>query len=468
MKLENLNKFPDNFLWGASTSAFQVEGAYLEDGKGLSSVDTRKVPEGITDTKVASDHYHKYKEDVALMAELGLKSYRFSISWPRIYPDTSGKVNEDGLKFYDDLINELLKYNIEPLVTIYHFDVPKALTDEFGGWASRKCIDYYVEYARTLFKHFGDRVNKWSTINEQLMDMFNPDFSGTRGVEGEGSMKLTYQISHHMSLAEKKAMAACHEMLPNAKIGPVNCFQVVYPATSKPEDTLAALDAEELLSYMLLDVCVKGEYPKYVWNYLEERGIAPEILEGDEEILKSAKPDFIGLNYYFSLCVEAPNPNGKDEKLPPFWKYDKFDVVDNKFFKTSEWMVHGTDPVGLRLSLRKIHNRYNLPIIITENGYAQSEVLEEGDIVNDDYRINYIGEHLKQCELAISEGVELLGYCPWSFIDILSGRQGFSKRYGLVYVNRDEHDLKDLRRIKKKSFHWYKDVIKTNGKSLYK
>lgn len=219
---------------------------------------------------------------------------------------------------------------------------------------------------------------------------------------------------------------------------------------------------------MLLDVSVKGEYPKFVWNYLEERGIAPEMLEGDEEILKSAKPDFIGLNYYFSLCVEAPNPNGKDEKLPPFWKYDKFDVVDNKFFKTSEWMVHGTDPVGLRLSLRKIHNRYNLPIIITENGYAQSEVLEEGDIVNDDYRINYIGEHLKQCELAISEGVELLGYCPWSFIDILSGRQGFSKRYGLVYVNRDEHDLKDLRRIKKKSFHWYKDVIKTNGKSLYK
>lgn len=467
MKLENLNKFPDNFLWGASTSAFQVEGAYLEDGKGLSSVDTRKIPEGITDTKVASDHYHRYKEDVALMAELGLKSYRFSISWPRIYPDASGKVNEAGLKFYDDLINELIEYNIEPLITIYHFDVPKALTDEFGGFASRKCIDYYVEYAKTLFKHFGDRVNKWITINEQLMDMFNPDFSGTRGVDGEGSMKLTYQISHHMSLAEKKVMAACHKMLPNAKIGPVNCFQVVYPATSKPEDVVAAFDAEEILSYMLLDVSVKGEYPKYVWNYLEERGIAPEMLEGDEEILKSTKPDFIGLNYYFSLCVEARNSKDKNENLPPFWKYDKFDVVDNKFFRSSEWMIHGTDPVGLRLILRKIYTRYNLPIIITENGYAQSEVLEEGDIVNDDYRINYIREHLKQCKLAISEGVELLGYCPWSFIDILSGRQGFSKRYGLVYVNRDEHDLKDLRRIKKKSFHWYKNVIKTNGKSLY-
>lgn len=468
MNLKELGNFPENFLWGASTSAFQVEGAYLEDGKGLSSVDTRKVPEGITDTKVASDHYHRYKEDVGLMAELGLKAYRFSISWSRIYPDSSGKVNEAGIKFYDDLINELIKYNIEPIVTIYHFDVPQALTDEFGGWASRKCIDYYVNYATTLFEHFGDRVNKWITINEQLMDMFNPDFSGTRGVKTENSLRLAYQISHNMSLAEKKVIAKCHEMIPSAKIGPVCCFQVVYPATSNPEDVAAALDAEEILSYMLLDVSVKGEYPKFVWEYLEERGIAPEMLEGDAEILKSAKPDFIGCNYYFSICVKAPDPNGINEKLPPFFKSDKFDVIDNEFLKSSEWMSFGTDPVGLRLTLRKIYSRYNLPIIITENGYAESESLEDGDIINDDYRIRYIREHLKQCERAISEGIELIGYCPWSFIDILSGRQGFSKRYGLVYVNRTENDLKDLRRIKKKSFYWYKDVIKTNGETLNK
>ncbi|ERK29797.1 glycoside hydrolase family 1 protein [Clostridium intestinale] len=468
MKVEKSNKFPENFLWGASTSAFQVEGAYLEDGKGLSSVDIRKVPKGITNTEVASDHYHRYKEDVALMNELGLKAYRFSISWSRIYPDASGKVNEEGLKFYDNLINELIKNKIEPIVTIYHFDVPKALTDEFGAWTNRKCIDFYVEYAKTLFRHFGDRVNKWITINEQLMDIFNPDFSGTRGIESENPLKLTYQISHHMSLAEKKVIKACHEILPNSMIGPVSAFQVVYPATTKPEDIVAALDAEEILSYMLLDVSVKGEYSEFAWNYLKERGIEPVMEPGDTEILKSAKPDFIGFNYYASQCAEAYNLDKINEKTAPFFKSDKFKIVENKFLEKSDWMIFGTDPVGLRISLRKLHNRYNLPLIITENGYAESEILEEGDIVNDNYRISYIKEHLKQCELAISEGVELLGYCPWSFIDILSGRQGFSKRYGLVYVNRTEDDLKDLRRIKKKSFYWYKEVIKTNGEILDK
>jgi len=460
------SSFPDNFLWGASTSAFQVEGGYLEDGKGLSSVDVRKVLKGITDTKIASDHYHKYKEDVALMAELGLKAYRFSISWSRIYPDASGKVNKAGLKFYDNLINELIAHNIEPVVTIYHFDVPDALTKEFGAWANRKCIDYYVKYAETLFKHFGDRVKTWVTINEQLMDMYNPDFSGTRGVKTDNELKLSYQISYNMSIAEKKAIKLCHEIIPDAKIGPVCCFQLAYPKTSLPEDSVAAINAEQLLSYMLLDICVKGEYPKYVWNYLVERNIQPEILEGDKEILKSSKPDFIGCNYYFSICVKAPGKE-KNENLPPFFKSDAFEVVDNDNLKTSEWMVFGTDPVGLRLTLRKIYDRYNLPILITENGYAESDVLEEGDVINDDYRINYIKSHLMQCKKAIDEGVDLMGYCPWSFIDVLSGRQGFSKRYGLVYVDRTDDDLKNLRRIKKKSFYWYNSVIKTNGMSIY-
>lgn len=233
-----------------------------------------------------------------------------------------------------------------------------------------------------------------------------------------------------------------------------------------PEDSVAAINAEQLLSYMLLDICVKGEYPKYVWNYLVERNIQPEVIEGDKEILKSSKPDFIGCNYYFSICVKAPGKE-KNENLPPFFKSDAFEVVDNDNLKTSEWMVFGTDPVGLRLTLRKIYDRYNLPILITENGYAESDVLEEGDVINDDYRINYIKSHLMQCKKAIDEGVDLMGYCPWSFIDVLSGRQGFSKRYGLVYVNRTDDDLKNLRRIKKKSFYWYNNVIKTNGISIY-
>ena len=463
MQLKNLNSFPENFLWGASTSAFQVEGAYLEDGKGLSTVDTRKIPQGLANTSVASDHYNKYIEDIKLMAELGLKSYRFSISWSRIYPDASGRVNEKGIDFYNKIINELIANDIEPLVTIYHFDLPQALVDEFGGWTNRKCIDYYEQYARTLFENFGDRVKKWITINEQLIVMFASDMNGIYEKNSEKSMKLSYQMSHHMSLAEKKAMLACKELIPDAMIGPVTAFQMVYPETSKPEDMLAALDAEELLSYRLLDVSVKGEYPKATWRYLVEKGWQPEIQEGDLELLKSIRPDFIGVNYYFSLCVKAPTAGGFEKEMIPFFKSDCFDVVKNENLKISEWMIYGTDPIGLRIALRRIYDRYGLPIMITENGLAYSDVLEDGDLINDDYRINYLKEHIEQCKIAINEGVELIGYSPWTFIDALSGRQGFSKRYGLVYVNRDDNDAKDLRRIKKKSYYWYKNVIVNNG-----
>lgn len=465
MKINNINEFPKKFLWGAATSAFQIEGAYLEDGKTLTTVDVRKVPHGITDTKVASDHYHHYIEDVKLMAELGLKAYRFSISWARIYPDTSGVVNQKGIEFYNNLINELIKYEIEPIVTIYHFDLPQYLVDEYGGWIGRQTIDAYEQYAITLFDCFGDRVKYWITINEQLVVMNAKLINGINEEDPLKYDKLKYQMSHNMCIAEKKAIRACKRMLPNAKIGPVSAFQMVYPATSKPEDILAAHDCEELLSYMLLDVCARGEYPKSTWNYLVDKNIAPKFEEGDAEILKAYMPDFIGFNYYNTLCVREGQKE-INRNLPPFFISENFDVVDNQYLKKTEWMASGTDPLGLRMALRRLHDRYQLPLLITENGFAGSDKLEDNDTINDDYRIHYIKEHLEQCRLGINEGVDLLGYCPWTFIDALSSHQGFSKRYGLVYINRDEQDLKDLKRIKKKSFYWYKEVIKTNGNSI--
>lgn len=453
------------FLWGASTSAFQIEGAYLENGKGLSTVDTRSVPEGITDTKIASDHYHNYKEDIKLMKELGLSTYRFSISWPRIFPDLTGKANEKGIKFYNDLINELIKNEIEPLVTIYHFDLPQVLVDEFGGWLSRKAIDYYEKYATTLFENFGDRVKKWISINEQLMVMYSKDFNGIRNLGGNDYLKATYQMSYHMTLAEKKVMKVCKDIIPDAIIGPSYPFQVIHPHTVSPEDINAAFDAEEILNFYLLDLCVRGSISNLNLNYLKEMDVFPSMEDSDNEILNLSKPDFIGVNYYFPLSAEILKGE-IDKTLPPFWQSPRFNIKNSQVLPTSEWMPHGVDPVSLRLALKKIESRYGLPTMITENGMAYSDILDEENKINDDYRIDYIRTHLKECQKAIEEGVNLMGYSPWSFLDSLSGRQGFSKRYGLVYVNRTENDLKDLKRVPKKSFYWYKDVIKTNGNRL--
>lgn len=455
----------EGFLWSASTSAFQIEGAYLENGKGLSTVDTRNVPEGITDTKIASDHYHNYKEDIKLMKELGLNTYRFSISWPRIFPDLTGEANEKGIKFYNDLINELIKNGIEPLVTIYHFDLPQVLVDEFDGWLNRETINYYEKYAITLFESFGDRVKKWISINEQLMVMYSKDFNGIRNVDGDEYLKAAYQMSYHMTLAEKKVMKACKKIIPDAIIGPSYPFQVIHPYSVNTEDIIAAFDTEEILNYYLLDLCVNGKISKLNDKYLKEKGIYPKTEEGDNEILHSSKPDFIGVNYYFPLAAEYPKEEA-NKNLPLFWQSTKFNIKNSSVLPTFEWMPHGVDPASLRLALKKLQSRYGLPTIITENGLAYSDVLDEKNEVNDDYRIDYIKTHLQECKKAIEEGVDLMGYSPWSFLDSLSGRQGFSKRYGLVYVNRTEDNLKDLGRIPKKSFYWYKDVIKTNGNSL--
>lgn len=453
-------KITKEFLWGASTSAFQVEGAYNEDGKGLATTDVRKVPEGIADTSIAADHYHHLDEDIQLMKELGINIYRFSFNWSRIMSD-GHQVNEKGLQFYDKLIDDCIENGIIPFPTLYHFEMPQALVDEFGGWKSRKCIDAYVAYAKVCFERFKEKVKRWGTINEQLIVTAASDLNGNHELDHEIKMKNMYQMSYHMSLAEKKVFKLLKEIIPDGVIGPVCSMQVVYPETPAPEDILAAKDAQDLLQNMFLDMTVFGRYPLRVSNYLKQKGYYPET-EPDDEVLKKYLPDFIGINYYASTCIRALKENDDTSKLPPFYRNDLFTLGTNKFLTKTKWMEFGIDPEGLYIGIRDICERYQLPVMITENGMASSEALVDGKI-HDEYRIDYLKRHIEQCQRLIEEGYPLLGYCPWSLLDLVSSHQGFSKRYGLIYVDRNDKEIKECKRIPKDSYYWYQNVIKNRG-----
>ncbi|KEO80621.1 glycoside hydrolase family 1 protein [Paenibacillus polymyxa] len=466
MKHNQLKAFPENFFWGGSTSAYQVEGAWDEDGKGPSVIDMSNHVEGVTDFKVTSDHYHMFKEDVALMAEMGFKAYRFSIAWTRIYPLGAGEVNQKGIAFYSSLIDELIKYGIEPIVTMYHFDLPYALEQQ-GGWSKRETIDAFEQYAKTLFENFGDRVKYWLTINEQNMLILHPGSIGTLDTSLENPQKVLYQQNHHMLVAQAKAMVLCHDMLPNAKIGPAPNIGVIYPASSKPEDTLAADNYAAIRNWLYLDMAVFGRYNHIAWSYLVEKGYEPVIEEGDMDILAKGNPDFIAFNYYTSQTVGESLDDGNDFSHTG----DQHEIVGepgayrgsvNPNLQTTEfgWEI---DPVGFRSTLRQIYSRYHLPLIVTENGLGAFDKLEEGDVVNDPYRIDFFKKHIEQIQFAITDGVDVFGFCPWSAIDLVSTHQGSSKRYGFIYVDREEFDLKDLRRIRKQSFYWYQKLIATNG-----
>lgn len=467
---KKLKDFPKNFLWGASTSAYQVEGAYNEDGKGLSVQDTKEPFPGTPDFKVSSDHYHHYKEDVALFAEMGFKTYRFSIAWTRIIPNGVGDVNPKGIEFYNNLINELLSHGIEPLVTMYHFDLPDALQRE-GGWSNRKTADAFVNYAKVLFENFGDRVKYWLTINEQNMMILHGGAIGTVNDGVENIEKELYKQNHHMMIAQAQTMKLCHSMCPKAKIGPAPNISSIYPASSRPEDILAASNQSSIRNWLYLDMAVHGRYNPIAWSYMVEKGIEPTIEDGDMEILKGGNPDFIAFNYYCTGTAEESKI--EDKEVSTQGGDQQIAVGDLGVYKGASnpnlektqfgWEI---DPIGFRNTLREVYERYNLPIIITENGLGAYDDVEENDTINDDYRIDYLRKHIEQARLAITDGVDLIGYCPWSAIDLISTHQGFKKRYGFIYVNRDEFDLKDLRRIRKKSFFWYKKVIETNGEEI--
>ena len=466
---KELRPFPKDFLWGASTSAYQVECAWSEDGKGPSVMDMGEHPVNTSDFKITSDHYHHYKEDVALLAEMGFKVYRFSIAWTRIFPEGSGEINQKGIEFYNNLINELLAHNIEPIITMYHFDLPQALQLK-GGWSNRETIDAFENYGRTLFINYGDRVKYWLTINEQNMMILHGSALGIIDSDGESIQKKLYQQNHHMLLAQAKVMKLCHVMCPNAKIGPAPNITSIYPASSKPEDVLAANNWSSIRNWLYLDMAVFGRYNTVAWSFMEEKGCTPKIEPGDMKVLSGAKPDFIAFNYYCTATVCESKDDDSDktstgDQQIGIGEPGVYCAATNSNLPKTEfgWDI---DPVGFRITLRELNERYNLPLLVTENGLGAFDKLEKGDVVNDDYRIDFLRNHIKQAQLAITDGVKLIGYCPWSAIDLVSTHQGFQKRYGFVYVNRDEFDLKDLRRIKKKSFFWYKNVIKTNGEQL--
>ncbi len=464
MFYSKLKDFPEEFLWGASTSAYQVEGAWNEDGKGMSVQDIHEPPKGITDFKVASDHYHHMEEDVALMAEMGLKAYRFSISWARILPLGEGEVNEAGIKFYDRLIDKLLEYHIEPIVTMYHFDLPYELYKK-GGWANRNTVDAFEQYAEVLLRHYGDRVKYWLTINEQNVMINHPNAMNPGKVP---SKKELYQQCHHMFVASAKATILCRKLCPGAKIGPAPNIVAVYPEKCNPADVIAADNWESIRCWLYYDVAVYGRYTPSVWAYLEEKGYTPEIMEGDMELLKKAKPDFLGLNYYATVTVSAAKNDGTDcqprngDQQVMIGEEGVYRAAENTYLKKTKygWII---DPVGLRVTLSRVYNRYHLPILITENGLGTYDVLTEDGRVHDEYRIEYLKQHFEQAQLAITDGVDLIGYCPWAFMDLVSTHQGYQKRYGFVYIDREESDLKEMKRIKKDSFDWYRKVILKNG-----
>ncbi|NLC96395.1 MAG: glycoside hydrolase family 1 protein [Erysipelotrichaceae bacterium] len=474
--------FPKDFLWGSASAAYQVEGAYNEDGKGLSNWDkfvrnSNKTYKGTTGD-VAVDHYHRYKEDVKLMAEMGLKTYRFSIAWSRIYPEGNKEVNEKGLQFYDNLIDELLKYNIEPMVTTYHWDLPQALVDEYNGWENRKIVDDFVNYTTTIFKRYGDRVKYWITLNEQ--NIFTT-FGWMNGMHPPGKvddMKMFYQVNHHANIAHAKSVIELKKLYPESMVGASFAYGPSYSINSMPENCMAKADFDDLNNFYWMDVYAYGRYPRSAMAFLEQFDWQPEILDGDEEIMKEAasKVDFMGVNYYQTAVIEYNPMDGvtmshemnntgekgtqKVEGVPGLFKR-----LHNEFLETTDW-DWTIDPMGLRFACREITSRYDLPIVISENGLGAFDKVEDGKI-HDPYRIDYIKKHIEELKKACDDGCRVIAYCTWSYTDLLSWLNGYQKRYGFVYVDRQEEEGSGtLDRIPKDSYYWYKKVIETNGEVL--
>lgn len=468
-----MNKFPDNFLWGASTSAYQVEGAANTNGKKYSQQDVLNRKEGFPDASVASDHYHRYKEDVALMKELGLKSYRFSIAWTRIFPDGVGRVNEEGVEFYHNLLDELIKNDIIPIVTLYHYDFPLALVEKYGGWVDRQSVYDYEKYSEFVVKEFSQKIKYWTTINEQSIIVQYIDKKNLIPEQYLGNDQIRYQINHHMNLAHAISCKHVHKFVKGGQVGSAIGYAPVYAISSRPEDQLAALNANSLRNYFFLDIYFKGKYNEAAFKYLEENNLAPKIQDGDMELIQEGYSDFLALNYYYSDAAKAPS-NGLDRQYSGVNLTGKkgeisgheiqpnfYEIVSNPNLDTTDW-DWSIDPIGLEYILRDIYERYGKPLMITENGIGAVDVLQDGKI-HDQYRIDYISDHLKSIKSAIDFGVDVISYNPWSFIDVLSTSNGYKKRYGFVYVDRTDLDLKELKRIKKDSFYWYQNVIQNNS-----
>lgn len=470
--------FPEGFLWGGATSANQYEGGYGEGGKGANildcatagSVNTKRIfmsetQEGVYyPNRTATDFYHRYKEDIALMAEMGFKAYRMSIAWSRIFPNGDEETpNEEGLKFYDNVFDELHKYGIEPIVTLLHYDTPLHLANKYNGWYDRKLVGLFENYVKTVFERYKDKVKYWLTINEINCISYSLECGYMAGafrpVEGIDNNQMIYQASHHQFLASATAVKLAHEKYPQFKVGMMLAGAFFYPHTCHPKDMLCFQDAN-YIQYYYSDMMCRGYYSKRAQAFLKKKNVSLYIEDGDDELLRAGKVDFISFSYY--MTVNASH----EKKIGMNSVGSMFDTAKNPYLTETDWGM-AIDPQGLRYFLNELYDRYQLPLIIVENGLGHADVFENGKI-HDDYRIEYLREHIKVMEAAINEdGVELFGYTPWGCIDLLSAGTGeMKKRYGFVYVDRDDFGNGTLNRYRKDSFYWYKKVIASDGEDL--
>ena len=492
--------FKEGFFWGGATAANQYEGGYISGGKGLAIQDVitggdgrnniprrmalkladgstkfidrrgTEVPDGAVpyvdeDTyypsHVATDFYHHYKEDIALFAQMGFKSFRMSINWTRIFPNGDEKEpNEEGLQFYDDVFDEMLKYGIEPQVTIVHFDLPLHLATEYDGWYNRKTIDFYMNYVETIFNRYKNKVKYWLTFNEINTGTFGFHETGVvdAGLPFDEQLQLRYQALHHQFVASAIATKQLHEIDPDAQIGSMLARMQTYAATPNPADVQAAQLADEL-NLFFTDVQVRGEYPEYMNRYFATHGIKIDMAAEDEAILLANPVDFLSFSYYMTTVTSATD--GEAETLGNMATGGR-----NPYLAASDWGWQ-IDPVGLRITLNELWDRYRVPLFIVENGLgAVDEIAADGQI-HDQYRIDYLRQHIEQMREAIIDGVDLMGYTMWGIIDLVSfSTSEMSKRYGVVYVDQDDAGNGTLNRQKKDSFDWYQRVIATNGTAL--
>ena len=472
-----------DFLWGGAVAANQLEGGWNKGGKGVSVIDVMTagangVPREITDGVIpgknypnheAIDFYGHYKEDIKLFAEMGFKCFRTSIAWTRIFPNGDDEQpNEEGLQFYDDMFDELLKYGIEPVITLSHFEMPYHLAKEYGGWVNRKVIGFFVKFAEVVMKRYKDKVKYWMTFNEINnqsnvdADIFGWTCSGVKFSEYENKKEVMYQAAHHELVASAMVVKMGHEINPDMKIGCMCSFVPFYPYSCNPADIMTATECmHERFHFM--DTHVRGHYPAYSLKEWEREGYQIKMEPEDEAILAEGKVDYIGFSYYMTNAVKADVKNDTTQATDG----SSSNSVPNPYVKASEWGWQ-IDPVGLRYALVTMYERYEIPLFIVENGFGDIDVLKEDGTCDDDARIAYLKAHIEEMKKAVEiDGVDLLGYTPWGCIDLVSFTTGeMKKRYGFIYVDKNNDGSGTLKRSKKKSFDWYKNVIASNGDVL--
>jgi len=475
------HKLPSDFLWGGAVAAHQVEGGWDQGGKGISIADVlaggahgvdRVITKGVVEgyrypNHEAVEFYSHYKQDVALFAEMGFKCFRTSIAWSRIFPNGDElQPNEQGLQFYDDLFDELLKYNIEPVITLSHFEMPNHLVTEYGGWANRKVVDFFVRYSEVVLKRYQHKVKYWMTFNEinNQMDYKYPLFgyccSGVIFNQHSNPEETLYQVAHHQLVASAKVVKLGHEINPALQIGCMIAFVPLYPYSCNPDDMQLSVEAMHD-RYFFGDVHMRGYYPSYTLRMWERKGFNIKMEPEDAQILREGCADYIGLSYYMSNAVQA-NSQASGNAVGGYHS-----SVPNPYVKASDWGWQ-IDPVGLRYSLNVLYERYQKPLFIVENGFGAIDKVNQDGSVDDDYRIAYLSSHIEQMKLAVYEdGVDLMGYTPWGCIDCVSFTTGeYKKRYGFIYVDKNDDGSGTQARSRKKSFAWYQEVIASNGENL--